>query len=382
MSSRRPTLREDLTRVEILALLGTAGALDRQQIAARLRLGAATVHDHTGRLLKAGYLEALDPQPGGVGRPRIPLRIVSDAAATLGLRIATDHLVAVVVGLDGQTLTSDVYPFDPGVDPIHQLLDVICGYLADPSLGPRLKGVGIATPGSVEPATGYLRFVPRLGWSDVPLGRRLREKLPIPVLIDNDIRASTTAELLYGAGREYDDFLVLGLGDGVGLGAVLHRRVHRSPNGLSGEFGHTPVSDTGPLCGCGARGCLETFTNDRAILEAARRSALADNDTTIETIRRRSVDGDPALAEVLAGIGAILGRALAGVVNLLGTPTIAVIGENYALWPHLEPGFSAAIQASPVTAGHRVTTIVRSWHDSQHARGAATLALAHPDTLS
>jgi predicted NBD/HSP70 family sugar kinase len=382
MTLRRTNPRDDLTRVEILALLGTAGALDRQQIAARLGLGAATVHEHTGRLLRAGYLQVLDPQAGGVGRPRIPLRIVPDAAATLGIRIATDHLVAVTVGLDGQILTSDVRPFDPGVDPIHQLLDVIRGYLADASIGPRLKGVGIATPDRVDPATGYIGFAPRFGWSDVPLGQRLREKLPIPVLVDNDIRASTTAELLYGAGREYDDFLVLGIGDGVGLGAVLHRRVHRSPNGLSGEFGHTPVSPTGPLCGCGARGCLETFTNDRAILRAARRKGLADADTTIEMIRTRSATGEPALAELLAGIGAILGRAMAGVVNLLGTPTIAVIGENHALWPSLEPGFSAAIRASPVTAGHRVTTIVRPWHDSQHARGAASLALAHPDTLS
>jgi predicted NBD/HSP70 family sugar kinase len=201
------------------------------------------------------------------------------------------------------------------------------------------------------------------------------------VLVDNDIRASTTTELLYGAGREYDDFLVLGIGDGVGLGAVLHRRVHRSPNGLSGEFGHTSVSSTGPVCGCGARGCLETFTNDDAILRAARRKGLADAATSIEEIRARSVSGDPGIAGLLAGIGAILGRAIAGVVNVLGTPTIAIIGENYALWPGLEPGFSEAMRSSPVAAAHHVTVIVRPWHDSQHARGAASLALAHPDTL-
>jgi predicted NBD/HSP70 family sugar kinase len=121
---------------------------------------------------------------------------------------------------------------------------------------------------------------------------------------------------------------------------------------------------------------------DEQVRAPARRKGLADADTTIETIRTRSASGEPALAELLAGIGAILGRAMAGVVNLLGTPTIAVIGENHALWPNLEPGFSAAIRASPVTAGHHVTTIVRPWQDSQHARGAAALALAYPDTLS
>ncbi|MFC4499274.1 MULTISPECIES: ROK family protein [Streptomyces] len=376
--------RGDITRVEILALLSTAGPLDRRQIAKWLQLGVGTVHEHTRRLLEAGYLQALEPQSGTVGRPRIPLRIVPEAAATLGIRIATDHVVAVVVGLDGRMEASDVHPFDPApaADPIAQLLRIIRGYLDDPALSPRLKAVGVATPDTVDPDTGYLRFAPRFGWTDFPLGRLLRDQLPLPVLVDNDLIASTTAELLYGAGREYDDFLVLALGDGVGLGAVLERRVHRGPGGLSSEFGHSPVRDTGVLCGCGARGCLETFTNDQGILREARRRGLATEDTDIAEIRTRAVAGDQGLLSLLADIGVILGRALAGVVNLLGTPTIAVIGENHALWPGLEPGFLDTMRTSPITAAHRVKVVVRPWHDSQHAHGAATLALGAPGTLT
>ncbi|MFI7125808.1 ROK family protein [Nonomuraea sp. NPDC050153] len=383
MIARGITPRGDLTRVEILALLGTAGALDRRQIATRLRLGDATVHEHTRRLLDCGYLRTLAPQAGAVGRPRIPLQVVPEAAATLGVRVATDHLVTVVAGLDGRVITSDVSPFDCRSDPIPQLLAVINHRLADPALGPRLKAVGVVTPSSVDSSTGYIRVCPRFGWSELPLGERLRAELPIPVLVDNDLRASTTAELLYRTGREYDDFLVLGLGDGVGLGAVLQRRVHRGPSGLSGEFGHTPVAATGPRCACGARGCLETLTSDHGILRAARRAGLAGAATTIEELRARWVCGDePGLADVLAGIGAILGRAVVGVVNLLGTPTIAVIGENHVLWPGLEPGFLAAMRTSQVTAAHRVQVIVRPWSDAQHALGAAGLALAAPETLT
>ncbi|WP_128382124.1 ROK family protein [Streptomyces cavernae] len=170
------------------------------------------------------------------------------------------------------------------------------------------------------------------------------------VLVDNDLIASTTAELIYGAGRVYDDFL--GLGDGVGLGAVVDRRVYRGPGGLSGTFGNTPMSDTGVQCGCGARGCLETFTNDQGILREARRRGLATAATDMEEIRTRAIAGDQNLLVLLADIGAILGRALAGVVNLLGTPTIAVIGENYALWPGLEPGSAmpcARVRSPPRT---------------------------------
>ncbi|WP_188192020.1 ROK family protein [Nonomuraea sp. SYSU D8015] len=382
MTAHRIHLRSDLTRVEILALLGTAGALDRRQIATRLRLGDATVHEHTRRLLASGYLRTLAPQAGVVGRPRIPLQVVPEAAATVGVRVATDHLVTVVAGLDGRMISSDVSPFDCHADPIPQLLAVINHRLADPVVGSRLKAVGVATPSSVDPATGFIRFCPRFGWTDLPLGERLRAELAIPVLVDNDLRASTTAELLYRTGLEHDDFLVLGIGDGVGLGAVLHRRVHRGPSGLSGEFGHTPVAATGPRCACGARGCLETFTSDHGILRAARRRGLAEAATTIEELRARWASREPGLADLLAEIGAILGRAVAGVVNLLGTPTITVIGENHVLWPGLEPGFSAAMRTSQVTAAHRVRVIVRPWSDAQHALGAASLALAAPETLA
>ncbi|WP_433443814.1 ROK family protein [Nonomuraea sp. CA-141351] len=379
MTARRTAGRGDLTCVEILALLGTVGALDRRQIAARLKLGDATVHEHTRRLLTCGYLRTLAPQAGAVGRPRIPLQVVPEAAATIGVRVATDHLVTVVAGLDGRMITSDVSPFDCNADPLPQLLRVISRRLADPAVGPRLKAVGVAVPASVD--AGYIRFCPRFGWSNLPLGERLGAEFPIPVLVDNDLTASTTAELLYRTGREHDDFLVLGIGDGVGVGAVLRRRVHRGPSGLSGEFGHTPVAATGPRCACGARGCLETFTSDDGILRAARREGLAEASTTIEELRSRWVSGERSLARVLAGVGAILGRAVAGVVNLLGTPTIAVIGENHVLWPGLEPGFSVVMRASQVTAAYHVQVIVRPWSDAQHALGAAGLALAAPETL-
>lgn len=380
----RPAERGDTTRVEILALLSTAGPLDRRQIAKRLQLGVGTVHEHTRRLLAAGYLQALDPQSGTVGRPRIPLRIVPEAAATLGIRIATDHVVAVVVGLDGRMEVSDVHPFDPApaADPVAQLLAVIRGYLDDPALRPRITAVGVATPDTVDPDTGYLDFAPRFGWTDFPLGQLLRDQLPVQVLVDNDLIASATAELLYGAGRQYDDFLVLALGDGVGLGAVLNRTVHRGPGGLSSEFGHTPVRDTGVLCGCGGRGCLETFTSDQGILREARLRALAGENTDIAEIRARAIAKDRDVLALLADIGVILGRALAGVVNLLGSPAIAVIGENHALWPGLEPGFLDAMRTSPITAAHRVKIVVRPWHDSGHAHGAATLALGVPGTLT
>ncbi|WSQ14857.1 hypothetical protein OG604_48055 [Streptomyces sp. NBC_01231] len=115
----------------------------------------------------------------------------------------------------------------------------------------------------------------------------------------------------------------------------------------------TPPFATRERCAAAAPcGCLETFTNDRGILREAGRRGLTTEATDIAEIRARVIAGDQDLLALLADIGVILGRALAGVVNLLGTPTIAVIGENHALWPGQEPGFltlCAPVRSPPPT---------------------------------
>ncbi|MEV0644028.1 ROK family transcriptional regulator [Phytomonospora sp. NPDC050363] len=366
-----PRYREDLTRTEILALLG-AGPLNRSQIAARLGLGAATVTEHTRRLVALGYIRELAPQVSGPGRPRVPLEVVADAAYTLGLRVHPTHVVGVLVRLDGSEVDRFEIPFDPADDPVSQLADACAGAFAAET-GSRVRGVGVALPGVIDPTTGTVRLSPRLGWTGVPLGPALAERLPVPVLIDNDTRASTTAELLFGAGREHDDFLVLAIGDGVGMGIVLGRRVHRGPDGVAGEFGHVPVDPSGPVCVCGRNGCLEAYVADHALAARARRRGLTDRDLDLDGLL--ALAGAPGFAELLAETGAILGRAVAGVVNVLAVRALTVIGESHVLWPYLEPGFSAAIGAG-VVAFPDLDVRVRPWDDSAHARGAASLVLA------
>lgn len=367
--------REDLVRTEILALLGRE-PLNRSQIAARLRLGAATVTEHTRRLLALEYLRELSPQANGPGRPRVPLAVVPDAAYTLGLRVHPTHLVGVLVRLDGSEVERFQFPFNMDEDPVEQLIAACTEVLARPGTGERIRGIGVALPGMIDPVTGTVRISPRLGMTDVELGPILSARLPVPVLIDNDTRASTSAELFYGTGRDHDDFLVLAIGDGVGMGVVLGRRVHHGPEGVAGEFGHIPIDPQGPPCMCGNHGCLEVYAADYSIARRARKRGLAAQDPSPEELYRHAVDDRAGYRELLADTGALLGRAVAGVVNVLAVRALAVIGESHILWPYLEPGFTPAMDASVVTPLRGLDVRVRPWDDSAHARGAASLVLA------
>ncbi|MFI1092475.1 ROK family protein [Streptomyces sp. NPDC020917] len=372
--SRRSN-RQDLLGSEILVLLGH-GPLNRSEIAAQLGLGAATVSEHTRRLLALGYVRELPAQVVGRGRPRVPLAVVPDAAYTLGLRIHPTHVVGVVLRLDGSEVRRLYLPFDPNDDPVEQIVTACTDVLGEPAVGDRIRGIGIALPGIIDPWTGTARLSPRLGWTNLPLGPMLSARLPVPVLVDNDTRASTTAELLYGIGRDHDDFLTLAIGDGVGMGIVLDRRVHRGPDGLASEFGHVTLDLDGPACPCGKRGCVEAYVADHALAAQAVAQGLATSPPTVAELHALAEAGNSGVRTLLHASGAILGRAVAGVVNVLAVRAMTVIGESNILWPYLAAGFTEAIDACVVLPLAELEVTVRPWDDSAHARGAASLVLA------
>ncbi|MFM9370619.1 ROK family protein [Streptomyces sp. Da 82-17] len=393
--TRRPQ-HGDLIRTEILALLGSAGPLGRAEIAARLGVGAATVTEHTRRLIGEGFLRELPPHSAsGTGRPRVPLELVSDAAHVLGIRVAVDHLVGTVVRLDGRVVSEFRLPEGVAEAPVRLLTKVVRDEIEARRDSTPIRGVGVAVPGMADPETGVVRLSGIMDWHDLALGTELSRALPVPVLVDNDLRASTTAELLFGMGREHDDFLVLGIGDGLGMGVVLERRVQRGAAGSSGEFGHLPVATDGPACSCGNRGCLQTYVGQSALLDRVRAAGvrLTAEDgpggptgpvgpAELAGLVAAAERGEPEVLRILAEAGALLGRCVAGVVNVLAVKAVKVIGESHVLWPYLGPSFTTAARSGAIEPLKDLSVRVSPWRDTEHARGAACLLLARSGAIT
>ena len=241
-----------------------------------------------------------------------------------------------------------------------------------------LLGVGVAVPGVVEPETGTLRMSMRLGWTGMPLAALLREALDLPVLVDNDISAVTAAERLYGPGADCADFLLVAIGQGIGLGMVLDGAPYRGAAGAAGELGHVPVLPDGPVCGCGNRGCLETQVSTAALLNRAREAGLIGPDAGVGELGALAAQGDAHARELFADAGALLGRALAGVVNLLGTSTVVVVGEITQLWEHVGESFDTALAAHLLPCVRETRIEVRPWEERLIAVAAAGIALCAP----
>ncbi len=233
-----------------------------------------------------------------------------------------------------------------GYDGWQRVLDRIAEGLVEleREVGERPAAVGVGCPGWVDLETGETRFLPNLPgqWRDVPVARILRERLGAPVHLLNDVRAATLGEFAFGAGRGVSTMALFALGTGIGGGVVVDGRLRLGPLGSAGELGHQIVDPTGPLCGCGNRGCLEAVASGPAIGASGVRllrsgqapilQKIAGGDTEkvdAETMGEAARAGDEAVAKELERIAGLVGIAAANVVVALH-PELIVLGGGVA----------------------------------------------------
>ncbi|GAB3064234.1 ROK family transcriptional regulator [Intrasporangium mesophilum] len=369
--------RGDLVRASVLGLLGTRGPSSRADIARILGVSPATVTQTTKELLARRLITELDSVPSAGGRPARLLGLDQAAGYAIGAKVTADHIAIVSVGLDGTALSSESVPFDPSP---RNALDVLCDVVAGavPRHEGNLLGVGVGIPGAVDSQASGIVDAPTIGWQRAPVGPRLRERLGVPVLVDNDVNTLAAAESVYGVGREHDSYIVVTIGRGVGCGIVQHGVVNRGAHGGAGEIGHVPVTDDGPTCGCGNVGCLEAYVGESGLVAEAVRRGVVGRRGSIKAVSRAAADGDEQALAVYEQAGRFLGRALAGVVHTLDPECVVLMGEGMSDWQHWHDGFEEAFRRHLMPTRRDIRCIVEPWTEDQWAVGAASLVLATP----
>jgi predicted NBD/HSP70 family sugar kinase len=371
------TTRADVLTARILGLLGTQGPTSRAAIARRLRLSPATVTQVTKALVGNGSIRELSSIPSNGGRPATLLGLAREGAGAIGVKIIADHIAIVDVSIAGEVMRSTTVPLDStGPNAVQRITAILRDAVADhPGL---LLGVGVGVPGSVDAQDNGVVTSSMLGWNQVPLGAVLREALGVPVLIDNDVHAVAAAQLLYGAGREFDTYLVVTIGLGIGCAVVVDRTIYRGAHGGTGEIGHIPVTLDGPACQCGATGCLEAYIGAPALVREARRDKVIGPRATIDALHRAADRGDEPASAALRRAGSLLGRGLAGVANTLDPQAIVLLGEGMTAWAHWQPGFEETFRPHLMVDRRQLAIIREDWTDDHWALGAAALVMASP----
>lgn len=371
----RQSARGDLVPSAILGLLGTRGPTSRADVARALDVSPATVTQLTKELIARGLVVELNHSPSQGGRPARLLGLVESAVGAIGVKVTADHVAVVNVALDGTVRSSAVHPFDPDAPDAIDALGHILGAAAAAHDG-HLLGIGVGIPGAVDAQASGVVEAPTLGWSDAHVGAVLRSTLGVPVLVENDVNTLAVAERLYGMGREHRTYVVVTIGRGIGCGIVVDGAVYRGAGGGAGEIGHIPMATDGPRCGCGNTGCLEAYVGDDALLRSARAAGVVA--PTTAHLMHLADDGDPDARKVYRAAGAVLGRALAGVVHTVDPEMLVLLGEGINAWQHWEPGFEPSFRGHLMPARRGVPFVVEPWDEDKWALGAAALVLATP----
>lgn len=200
-----------------------------------------------------------------------------------------------------------------------------------------IKGIGVGAPNG-NYFTGCIEFAANLPWKGViPLAQMLTDKLNVPVALTNDANAAAIGEMTYGAARGMKDFIVITLGTGVGSGIVVNGQLVYGHDGFAGELGHTTIIRDGRLCGCGKKGCLETYTSATGVARTAKEfletrkdpsllRELNPAEITSKDVYDAAQKGDELAKEIFEMTGQFLGESFADFVAFSSPEAIILFG--------------------------------------------------------
>ncbi|MEV7672866.1 ROK family transcriptional regulator [Streptomyces sp. NPDC007872] len=320
--------RANLERV--VRAVRMAGSLTQAEIARATGLSAATVSNIVRELKDGGTVEVTPTSAGG--RRARSVSLSGDAGIVIGVDFGHTHLRVAVGNLAHQVLAEEAEPLDvdasaaEGFDRAEHLVKRL---ILTTGIGPdKVIGVGLGVPGPIDVSSGTLGSTSILpGWSGINPAEELSGRLGVPVHVDNDANLGALGELVWGGGRGVKDLAYIKVASGVGAGLVIDGRVYRGPGGTAGEIGHITLDESGPVCRCGNRGCLETFTAARYVLPLLRPSHGPD--LTMERVVQLAREGDPGCRRVIADVGRHIGSGIANLCNLLN-PSRVVLGGDLA----------------------------------------------------
>lgn len=326
-------------------ILTLPGEVTRAGLSQRTGMTRATISRLVDDLVGAGLVRELEPgDGGGRGRPANRLTPAEGSAVALGVEVDVANLDVMLVDIAGRELGyrrierdfADSAPEETMALAAREAHTLLESTLPDGAL---FLGAGVGLPGLVSPTR--LALAPNLGWRDIPhdqLLAPLADLNPVVVANEADLAAYAVAYTRPGVAGGPSTFVYVSGEVGVGAGVIVDHRPMSGARAWSGEIGHMCADPNGPLCRCGARGCLEAYLGVRALAEHVgaptgsgareilRCAGLVDEvGATISESLAVGAEQEHARA-VLEEAGAALGRVLSGVINAMDIPHVVLGG--------------------------------------------------------
>jgi len=343
----------------------------------------------TARLLKEKVIVEKETKTSSSrGRRRVLLALNPTAAYVVGVKLSAFQVSFAVTNMQADVLSSLIVPVRISKKSVEFVADLIeegirhC--VSEALINMRqISGIGLGVPGLVNSEKGFTYWSALYKKGNTPLRDLIRQRFNIRTYIENDANTVTLAQQWFGEGKEVDNFLVVTVEHGVGMGIVVNGQIYRGVKGIGAEFGHMVIKPGGALCRCGKRGCIESYVADYSVLGAAMDACKAGkwqyrniSSLTIEEITAIAKKGEPALQKIFKRSGEILGLGISGLVQISNPEKIIIAGEGVRAGALLFDPMRKTIKAHTTSEMNETLQIViQKWQDTDWARGAASLVL-------
>ena len=295
--------------------------ISRAEIARITHLTRTTVSDVVSGLLAEGLVHEVGRGESIGGKSPILLSVLADSRYLIGLNLAQDKFIGAVVNLRGEIKeTVEVGVHDDNGEKALELVYQILDQLKRKKYKP-LVGIGVGAPGLINTREGIILNAVNLEWENLPLGTLLQKKYKIPVLVLNDSQATAIGEYVYGNKHKPDEnLIVVNVKYGIGAGILVNGQLFQGDGGGAGEIGHVVIQENGELCRCGKRGCLETISSARAVMQRLKMDSL-------DAVQSAFDAGDAKTKESIERAARYLGVSLANLIGTLNIQKIVLTGD-------------------------------------------------------
>ena len=345
----------------VMDCIRLSAPLSRAELAVRTGLNRSTISSIIDGLIEMGFVHETVRQDPKIGRPGMLLQLNPEGGFAVGIELGVDFITVVATNFVAQVLwriRTPIHPGDPQIAILEQAEQTISQALVHGrSLGLRPLGIGAGVPGLVDARQGKLVFAPNLKWVDVPVRLMWMRRFDLPVFVENEANCAALGEFFYGVAHGVNNFVYLKTDVGLGGGILLDGHVFRGADGFGGEIGHMTLYEGGEVCGCGRRGCWETYVSSPKVVERVRRklsegaqsvmSQFVGNDLgqlTIDVLVQAARQNDPLALQELQEVGRHLAVGVANLINVFNPEMVVLGGELSPCGPWLIPVIDAYLQ--------------------------------------
>ena len=385
----RSTSREINRRIA-LNVIHEHQPISRAELARRMKVTRGVAGVLVQELIDQDLIYEGATGEAAFGRKPTLLHIKSHDRLAIAVDIRFSKTYVMICDFSGRQLALETYDTIFSIsDFVRDLGNRIRRLIKTHGITASLEGVGVAVPGMVDQRTGRVLNAPALGWRDVELRNPLAVATGLPVEIENSGRACTLALLWLDRGSSRpQNFVYVGVSDGVGVGVVVNGELLRGSDHIAGEFAHVPLNLEGPRCMCGATGCWEAYISNLATLSRYfgwdlyklspnKLHSTKKGAFTVPDLIARAQRGDAKAMAAIQSTGKYLGLGLATIVNVINPECIYLDGEITTAWDLIEKKVTLGLAERALTdKGAHTPLRIGSTQEYPRLRGAAALIAA------